>query len=109
MEISEGALMTRLTIIAVTVSLIGGGLTWLDSRHASASDVSALSISIDKERLSRLEFEIEELERIYKGIKRMTVEEQSTPDVESRVVELETRRARYLRKREELLLEMGVK
>ena len=101
--------MTRLTIIAVTMSLIGGGLTWLDSRHASASDVSALSMSIDKERLDRIEFEIEELERIYRGIKRMTVEEQSTPDVESRVVELETRRARYLRKREELLLEMGVK
>ena len=101
--------MTRLTIIAVTMSLIGGGLTWLDSRHASASDVSALSMSIDKERLDRIEFEIEELERIYRGIKRMTVEEQSTPDVESRVVELEARRARYLRKREELLLEMGEK
>ena len=109
MEIAEGSLMTRLTIIAVTISLIGGGITWLDSRHASASDVSALSMSIDKERLSRIEFEIEELERLNRAIKRMTVEEQASPQTQARVLELESRRARYLRKREELLLEMGEK
>ena len=101
--------MTRLTIIAVSISLIGGGLTWLDSRHASASDVSALSLSIDKERLSRIEFEIEELERINRDIKRMTVEEQASPQTQARVLKLVSRRARYLRKREELLLEMGKK
>ncbi|GAG49908.1 unnamed protein product, partial [marine sediment metagenome] len=73
----ENQLMARLTIIAITASLIGGGIAWLDGRHASASDVSQLSMSIDKERLDRIEFEIEELERLARGIKRMSAEEQA--------------------------------
>jgi hypothetical protein len=98
--------MARLTIIAITASLIGGGIAWLDGRHASASDVSQLSLSIDKERLDRIEFEIEELERTFRGIKRTSTENQETPAVQTRLLELNARRDRYLRKREELLLEM---
>ena len=103
----ENVVMARLTIIAITVSLIAGGLTWLDARHASSSDVTRLTESIEKERLSRIEFEIEEIERMARGIKRMTLEQQASPEVQARQSELKARRERYLRKREELLQEMG--
>ena len=103
----ENQLMARLTIIAITASLIGGGIAWLDGRHASASDVSQLRLSIDKERLDRIEFEIEELERTVRGIKRTSELNQREPHVQTRLEELRSRKERYLRKREELLLEMG--
>jgi hypothetical protein len=105
-EIKENQLVARLTIIAITATLIGGGLTWLDGRHASASDVSALTESIEQERLSRIEFEIEELERLARGIKRQPVDAQNAPQTQARLLELTSRRERYLRKREELLQEM---
>ena len=106
MDIKENQIVARLTIIAITATLIGGGLTWLDGRHASASDVTRLTESIEKERLSRIEFEIEELERLERGIKRMSTVEQASPEVQAREQELATRKQRYLRKREELLQEM---
>jgi hypothetical protein len=106
MQVMESQLVARLTIIAITASLIGGGIAWLDGRHASASDVSQLSISIDKERLSRIEFEIEELERSVRAIKRTSPNNQSSSEVQARLSELDARRDRYLRKREELLMEM---
>jgi hypothetical protein len=104
-EVKENLLVTRLTIIAITATLIGGGLTWLDSRHASAGDVQQLTKSIERERLDRIEFEIAELERLVRGIKRMSTTEQASPGVEARLLELQSRRARYLRRREELLQE----
>jgi hypothetical protein len=107
MAAMENQLVARLTIIAITCTLVGGGIAWLDGRHASASDVSQLSLSIDKERLSRIEFEIEELERTVRGIKRTSMENQELPHVQARLQELKSRRDRYLRKREELLMEMG--
>jgi hypothetical protein len=84
MDIKENQIVARLTIRAITATLIGGGLTWLDGRHASASDVTRLTESIEKERLSRIEFEIEELERLERGIKRMSTVEQASPEVQAR-------------------------
>lgn len=109
MEIAEGALVTRLTIIAITISLVGGGLTWLDARHASAGDVQELKISIDKDRLQRIEYKIEDIDRSARVFKRMPIEQQESPEMQSRALELRTQRDRYLRKREELLLEIGDK
>jgi hypothetical protein len=105
-DILESQLVARLTIIAITASLIGGGIAWLDSRHASASDVSQLKTSIDRERIERIEFEISELERAAQRIKRMPELQQILPDTKARIAEIEARRDRYLRKREELLMEM---
>jgi hypothetical protein len=109
MDIKENQVVARLTIVAITATLIGGGLTWLDSRHASASDVSELTRSIEKERLGRIEFEIEELERLERGIKRMSAQEQASPEMQVREQELKTRKDRYLRKREELLQEVNMR
>jgi hypothetical protein len=109
MDIKENQIVARLTIIAITATLIGGGLTWLDGRHASASDVSELTRSIEKERLSRIEFEIEEIERLARGIKRMSAAEQASPQSQARLLELDSRRDRYLRKREELLQEVDMR
>lgn len=106
MQGMESQLVARLTIIAITASLIGGGLTWLDGRHASASDVSELRTSIEKERLDRIEFEIAELERLGRNMKRMSPEEQASPQAQARMLELQARRDRYLRKRDVLLMEM---
>ena len=105
----ESTWVARLTAVSLAMVIFGTGLAWLDGRHASASDVSQLSMSIDKERLDRIEFEIEELERMGRGIKRMTANEQASPEVQTRLLELSSRRDRYLRKREELLIEMGEK
>ena len=105
----ESTGVARLTAISLSMVIFGSGIAWLDGRHASASDVTRLTESIEKERLSRIEFEIEELERMARGIKRMSVEEQATPEVMARESELRARRERYLRKREELLQEMGEK
>ena len=103
----ESTWVARLTAITLSMAIFGAGIAWLDGRHASASDVSRLTESIEKERLSRIEFEIEEIERSARGIKRMSVEEQASPEVMARELELKARRDRYLRKREELLQEMG--
>jgi len=102
----ESTWVARLTAISLSMVIFGSGVAWLDGRHASASDVSRLTESIEKERLSRIEFEIEEIERMGRSIKRMTVEEQASPEVMARESELKARRERYLRKREELLQEM---
>jgi hypothetical protein len=98
--------MARLTVIAMTLTLIGGGIAWLDSRHASASDMSQLRQSIEDERLDRIEFEIEDIERQGRALKRLPVEEQNTPEGVTRELDLKARRDRYLRKREKMLLEM---
>jgi hypothetical protein len=68
--------------------------------------VSELKISIDKDRLDRIEFEIEEIERLARGMKRMSLEEQASPEAQARMLELRSRREKYLRKREELLMEI---
>ena len=103
---TENTWVARLTAISLSMVIFGGGIAWLDGRHASASDVTRLTESIEKERLSRIEFEIEEIERMARGIKRMSVKEQASPEILARELELKARRDRYLRKREELLQEM---
>ena len=103
----ESIWVARLTAITLSMAIFGAGIAWLDGRHASASDVTRLTESIEKERLSRIEFEIEEIERSARGIKRMSAEEQASPEMMARELELKARRDRYLRKREELLQEMG--
>ena len=105
----ENTWVARLTAITLAMAIFGAGIAWLDGRHASASDVSRLSESIDKERIERIEFEIGELERAGQRIKRMPQAEQDSPDMKARVLEIRARRDRYLRKREELLIEMGDK
>ena len=107
MATTENTWVARLTAISLSMVIFGGGIAWLDGRHASASDVSRLTESIEKERLSRIEFEIEEIERLVRAIIRMTPERQATPEIQARVQELKSRGDRYLRKREELLQEMG--
>jgi hypothetical protein len=113
----ESTWMARLTVIALTITIVGTGIAWLDARHASSGDMrdiqlaseaglSALKTTIEKERLDRIEFEIEELERNVRVIKRTSVSNQDLPEVRVRLDELKARRERYLRKREELLLEM---
>jgi len=109
MDNKESQVVARLTIVAITVSLVAGGLTWLDARHASSSDVYELKTSIDRERLERIEFEIGELERNALTLRRSSTENQSRPEVEAAILELNSRRERYLRKREELLIEMEKK
>jgi hypothetical protein len=106
MAISDNTIVARLTAITLAIAIGGSAMAWLDSRHASASDVSMLRDSIDKERLSRIEFEIDELERTVRGIMRTSAENQNTPMVKTRLMELKSRGDRYLRKREELLIEM---
>ena len=77
MPVVENNLLTRLTIIAVALTIGGTTIAWLDGRHASASDVSELRTSIEKERLDRIEFEIEAIERRQRNITRMLDEDQS--------------------------------
>ena len=105
----ESTWVARLTAISLSMVIFGSGIAWLDGRHASANDVTRLTESIEKEILSRIEFEIEEIERTARGISRMTPERQATPEIQAREQELKARRDRYLRKREELLIEMGEK
>jgi hypothetical protein len=98
--------VARLTVIALTITVMGTGIAWLDARHASSSEVYELKSSIDRERLERIEFEIEELEREARRLKSRPAEELDTPEIRARMLELQSRRDRYLRKREELILEM---
>ena len=105
----ENQWVARLTAISLSMVIFGSGIAWLDGRHAAASDVSELRNSIDRERLERIEFEISELERNGLALKRSSAVNQERPEVQARLLEIEARRDRYLRKREELLLEIGEK
>ena len=109
MAASENKWVARLTAISLSMVIFGSGIAWLDGRHASAGDLTDLKVSIDKDRLDRIEFEIDDIERLTRGIKRMSPNEQSSPEVQARILELSSRRERYLRKREELLIVMGDK
>jgi hypothetical protein len=91
----------RAALFKSLIALVGGGLTFLDLRHASAMDVQQLTKSIESDRLDRLEFQIEEIERYYKRIKAVPVLERSA-EQEGILLDLEIRKARSLRKLERI-------
>ena len=55
--------VVRLTIATMTLTLIGSGVAWMNSNYASAADVQQLSTAIYNDRVERLEFAIERIER----------------------------------------------
>jgi len=61
----------RLTSIVLTASIVGGLLTFMDGRHASAMEVRDLTEVIKASEIGRLEYMIEELDRRIRRVKRI--------------------------------------
>ena len=45
------------------VSSLFGAIAWLDSRHASASEIDSLTRLLKASEISRIEYQIEEIDR----------------------------------------------
>ena len=91
----------RITLALGVIALVGIGLGFMDSRHASASDVKDIADAIKADQIDRLEFEISEAERRAKRITRVPVDQRTvldTQDLEDAMIQKE----RYLRKLERL-------
>jgi hypothetical protein len=97
---------TRVTLVAGLLGIIGGGLAFMDSRHASSSEVQDLVHVIRGEQVNRIEFEIESVERAYKILKSIQVDDR-TASQEIDLLDLEAKKERYLRKLDRINAEMS--
>jgi hypothetical protein len=52
----------RITLALGVIMLVGMGLGFMDSRHASAMDVQKLTEMIEEDRIEELEYKIEDVE-----------------------------------------------
>jgi hypothetical protein len=91
----------RLTALAIMLSLVGGALAAMDSRHASAMDVQQLTEMIQDDRIEELEYKIEDTEDQINRIQ--SVPEEDRYDGEDQYLhDLENKKERYIRKLERL-------
>jgi len=91
----------RLTFAIGMIALFGAGMTFLDTRHASASDVQEIVEAIKLDQLDRLEFEISESERRAGRITRIPEGQRTNwnkQDLEDAIIQ----KQRYLRRLERL-------
>ena len=59
-------LNSRVALVIGGATLIGflfGSIAWLDSRHASAADIDDLTRLLKQSEISRIEYQIEEIDR----------------------------------------------
>ena len=83
---------------------IGGLLTLLDNRYASAMDVQSLTDTIIESRIEELEFKIEDLEdRMLR--KSFISEDELEPWEKQELIDLENKKERYIRRMERLTSE----
>ena len=89
----------KLTAVVLTATILGGALTFMDSRHASAMNVQNLTLVLQASEVARLEYQLEETERRIRRIKRIS-EADRKPFENDDLVDLES-------KKEHLLRQMG--
>ena len=91
----------RMTVFTVALSILIGTLGYLDSRHASASDVQQLTEVIESAEIAQLEYLIEETQRRMKRIKRIPEGERDGWEEED-LIDLESRKEYLLREMDRL-------
>lgn len=101
---SWDSMATRLSVLAVTISLFTGGMAYLDSRHASASDVRDLTRILKASEIARIEYQIEEAERRIRRIHRVP-EEERPPFEADDLIDIRARREHLLRELDRLEME----
>lgn len=89
-------LLHRTTLAAVVIALMGSSLTFMDSRHASATDVERLITVIYDDKRDRLEFEISLIESRIRRLIVIVPERRSAAQTQE-LAELKSTRERYLR------------
>ena len=92
----------RLTSVVLILTLGGFGLGYMDTRHASATDVQDLVKVIQSDRIERAEYIIEDLERRSQNIERTPLASRSAQQSQE-LVEIELVKARQLRKMDRML------
>lgn len=90
-------LVTRLTVVSLSISILVAVGAWVDSKYASAADVQALSDTIQDDRVERMEFMIERAERRMKYLKSIP-EPALTEYQKQELMELEHEKEFLLRK-----------
>ena len=94
----------RITLAIGVIALVGLGLGFMDSRHASAADMQQLTEMILDDRIEELEYKIEDIEAQISHI--MSAPKEDWPDwAPQQLLDLENKRERYLRKLERLIVE----
>lgn len=87
----------RLTALISVLVLVGMGLAFMDSRHASAMDVQQISDFLYESRIDDLEYKIQECERRIRRILLIPEEERDLWDATQLDDEL-NKKEHYLRK-----------
>ena len=95
-------LNSRLSLALMILALVSAGLAFMDSRHASASDVHDLTEMIYETRIDDLEYKIEEVERRIARVLLIPEEEQTRYDA-NELDDLFNQKERYIRKMDRLL------
>lgn len=119
MATGEASLVARITAVAAIIGITGGVFAFFDARYALSGEVremqqetrtqlTSLQQLILSERLDRIDFEIEELER--RSMELFAIpDEELTVEQRKRRNDMEVRRDRYIRKRELIVEEMKAK
>lgn len=92
----------RLTAAMAVLAIVGAGLAFMDSRHASAMDVQQLTDMIYDDRIEELEYKIEDIEAMIRRISMVPIAER-TIWASQELINLNNKKARYIRKLERLL------
>lgn len=93
----------RLTALASILVLGGMGLAFMDTRHASASDMAALTQEIQSDRIDAIEYQIAETERRIKRILLIPAPERSQWDAVTLTEEMD--RKEYLLRKLQAIME----
>ena len=92
----------RLTLVLSVIALVGAGLAFMDSRHASASDVQEVVNQLHESRIEDHEYKIEESERRIKRILQIPEADRDRWDLQD-LQDAMDRKERYLRKLDRIL------
>lgn len=90
-----------MSTITLAVALMGGGLAFLDSRHASAMDVQQLTEMIHDDRVEELEYKIEDIEAVRRRILLVPLVERNDWEAQE-LINLKNKKDRYIRKLERI-------
>jgi hypothetical protein len=91
----------KLTAVVLTATLVGGALSYMDARHASAMDVGNLTAVLQASEIARLEYMIEEIDRRIKRIRRIPEGNRKVFEQDD-LVDMEAKREYLLRELERL-------
>lgn len=101
MAVTLDSAMAKAIATGTIIAMFVGGLSYMDTRHASAMDVHNLTEMLKASEIARYEYLIEEASRRIKRIKRVPEADREAVDRED-LIDLEARKEFLLRELDRL-------